>query len=199
MIDALLERYATCSSYRDEGTSIWRLKDAETTIETRLRFSTAFVRAPLSFRFFVEETVGDSFAKSVLIHANEGDVRVVSSARPMQRYRSLREAIKPDLAGTHGVLMIAVPLLLAWPETLFPRSARALEFTNDDTEFVLRLDPRGAIASVREEWQGHAIAGGPTAMQRQTTFHAELNVPISDRELEFELSSAVPVKKRTLN
>lgn len=199
MIAALLERYAKCSSYRDEGTSIWRLKDAEATIETHLRFTTAFVRAPLRFRFFVEETVGDSFAKSVLIYANEADVRVVSSNRPLQRSRTLREAIKPDLAGTHGVLMIAVPLLLGWPETMFPRGARALEFTRDETDVVVRLDERGAISSVREDWQGHAIAGGPTSMQRHTTFRAELNVPIADRELELEVSSAAPVKKRTLN
>ena len=197
MIDALLARYAKCASYRDEGTSIWRLRDAETTIETHLRFTTAFVRTPLRFRFFVEETVGDSFAKSVLIHANESDVRVVSSNRPLQRSRTLRDAIKPDLAATHGVLMIAVPLLLGWPETMFPRYAQSLEFSVDDTELVVSLDARGAIASVREEWQGHAINGGPTAMQRHTRFRAELGVPIADRELRLEATSAP--KKRTLN
>jgi len=169
---------------------VWSVREGGTKIETTGRFSTAFVRAPFRFRFAIEET-----ADSIVVHATEAEVRVVSANRPLQRFRTLRDAIKPMFGCAAGVLSVAVPLLLGWPETIFGRE-RTLELTRDDTDFTIGLDARGAIASVHESWSGHAIAGGPTAIDRRTILRAELDAAIGEEELRFE---AAVRARRVLN
>jgi hypothetical protein len=130
-----------------------------------------------------------------LIHAAEDEIRVVSSNQPLQRHRTLRDALKPTFGCAHGILMATVPLLLAWPDSVLV-SARELSFTRDAKDFEIALDTRGAISSVHESWAGSSVIGGPTGIEQRTSFLAELDAPIGVDELRFEATARA---RRALN
>lgn len=188
MIDvrALSDRYAKCRSYRDFGTSVLRVKEAEGVIETRVRFATSFTREPFRLKFVVESTVGAAHAKTAVLHCVGDSARVLSSALSgVQTHPNVLRAIDAMGNESEGLSALVLPLLLRRGETLLSGTAisprtNGLEIGRRGHEITLRV-ARDMIVEVHDRWEQ-----AYSAIEQRTRFEPELDVPLEDAAFAFD-------------
>jgi hypothetical protein len=187
-VRALAACYGTCRSYRDDGSSVVRVRDEAGSIETRVRFATAFTRDPLRLRFVVESTVGTSHAKTAVLHCVNGVSRILSSSlREPVVHLTVARAIDAMGNESEGLSSLILPLLLRRGETLLSGSAisprtNGLEIERRGHELTVRVE-RTRIVEIHDRWE-HAY----NAVDQRTRFDAEHDVALDDADFRFDVS-----------